>query len=249
MSSTQKINNGTYPVRTILIIGRTGSGKSTLANVITGSDSFEESARSVSVTRNYQIEDYLIDGILYRVVDTVGIGDTRSTELEVLFQLVEAAHCIKYGFNQLLFVTNGRFTETEIKAYDLMRAVVFNEEIIKYTTIVRTNFPEFEEPVKCHEDCDKMIKENGKLSKIIQACNRIIHVDNPPLIGISKATNEEIRKESRTTILEHLNSCNEIYLPKDTKDLNQSIDNYIADEESFQKQINDLNERLQELLV
>jgi hypothetical protein len=121
------------------------------------------------------------------------------------------------------------------------------KDIVKYTTIVRTNFPEFEDVNKCHEDRINMINENEKLSEIVQKC-RIIYVDNPPLVGrpgIVKE-NKQCREESRTRILLHLSLCNEIYLPKNLKDLNKNIDSYMTEAEIFQKQINDLNEKLKE---
>ncbi|CAJ0869275.1 11276_t:CDS:2 [Entrophospora sp. SA101] len=77
--------------RNILLIGRTGSGKSTLANVLVGENKFIESAKSTSVTK--QIEEGIIeidlkeDGsekIKYRVIDTIGLGDTQLTPQGVL---------------------------------------------------------------------------------------------------------------------------------------------------------------------
>ncbi|CAG8607641.1 2400_t:CDS:2 [Ambispora leptoticha] len=104
-------------IRNIILIGRTENGKSTLANVLINSNEFMESAGSISETRKIQIKEFeeTIDTsgdqvIKYRVIDTVGLGDTGLIEKEVLYKVTEASHYIREGLNQILFVTNGRFT-------------------------------------------------------------------------------------------------------------------------------------------
>jgi len=146
--------------KNILLIGRTGSGKSTLANVLMGTDKFVESAKSISVTKNVEegiVEiDLSEDGsekIKYRVIDTIGIGDTKLTPIGVLTRLAEIADRVKKeGLNQVLFITRGRFSKEEIETYDLLSSVIFDKEVIKYTTIVRVGFPEFEDLDVCDED-------------------------------------------------------------------------------------------------
>ena len=49
---------GNEKIKNLLIVGRTGGGKSTLSNVLTDTVEFEESARSVSVTRNFKKKDF-----------------------------------------------------------------------------------------------------------------------------------------------------------------------------------------------
>jgi len=64
-------------IRNIILIGRTGQGKSTLANVITGTNQFKESDKGVSETKSAQEEILEDEGVKYRIVDTIGIGDTQ----------------------------------------------------------------------------------------------------------------------------------------------------------------------------
>jgi len=146
-------NNNTMNTRNnILLIGRTGSGKSTLANVLINENKFNVSSGSVSETKNIEEGTFEVnlkrDGsekIKYRVIDTIGLGDTNMTPQGVLMRLAEMASRVKReGLNQVLFVTKGRFTKEEIEAYDLLSAIIFDKDVIKYTTIVRTDFEDFE---------------------------------------------------------------------------------------------------------
>nr|CAG8630420.1 6139_t:CDS:1 [Entrophospora candida] len=194
---------------TILLFGRIGSGKTTLADVIEDANNTKE--RSCK----------------YEIIDTVGIGDRKLTTQEILYQFVRNIDDIKGGFNQILFVTNGRFKEEEIDAYDLLQSVIFDQDIVNFTTIVRTNFPDFENGDVCDKDRSNMINENNKLSAIIKKCKMVIHVDNPPITHRTKQVAEEIREESRKKILNHLDTCKSIYKPPSLDELNNRIKAYI----------------------
>src|SRR5688572_20676381 len=83
-------NNKDIEIITILLVGSTGSGKSTLANVISDSGDYDTSHRSVSSTKDTNSHNYAINGKIYKIVDTVGIGDTRISPKEVASKLVIA---------------------------------------------------------------------------------------------------------------------------------------------------------------
>ncbi|CAG8560042.1 1356_t:CDS:2, partial [Paraglomus brasilianum] len=177
----------------ILIIGRIGSGKSTLANLLFNKKEnfekegsfkkvFKEGGSSVSKTKKIQVEEFEDSGIRYRIVDTVGIGNTSMSLDKVLRKLALMGYSVKDGLSQILFVTDGRLAEEENSTYDLLKKVVFDESIAEYTTIVRTNFAE------------------------------IIYVDNPPVdIADNEEIvnlNMKRREKSREMLLEHLrNVC------------------------------------------
>jgi predicted GTPase len=206
------------PIKKIIIIGCTGSGKSALANVISGTDKFIESDSSISETKETQGEEFENNGIRYNIFDTVGFGDTKLPSEEVIRSISDAAYSDKNGLSQVLFVVKDRFDEQQRFAYNSLRNIIFGGDVDKYVTIVRTKFSKFEEKKKCEDDKQKMLEENPELAKIINSVNKVIHVDNQSIVeGRSEAYNKEARKlreKSRKKILQHLETCQEVYQPR-----------------------------------
>src|SRR3954464_11588666 len=176
-------------VRTILLLGKTGGGKSTLANVLINRNEnfeevFSESAGMTSETRQNQVEEFEVnltengnERIRFIIVDTVGLCDTRMTEIGVLQRISTMSEQIRDGLNQILFVTGGRFTREEIKSYNLLSQILFDVHVANYTTIVHTHFPEFEDEEACERDRQSLRNENLELFNIIRNA-RIMYVDN-----------------------------------------------------------------------
>src|SRR5581483_1732996 len=81
------VKNNNPIIKNILIVGRTGGGKSTLSNILSNSNEFEESEGSISKTKNFQNKIFKHNGISYRVVDTIGVGDTELTKKKVLYKI------------------------------------------------------------------------------------------------------------------------------------------------------------------
>ncbi|CAG8451884.1 5546_t:CDS:2 [Rhizophagus irregularis] len=208
--------------RNILLIGRTGNGKSALANVISGTSKFKESEFVNSETKDVQIEIVDIDGINYKIVDTVGLGDTELTMQQVLNKLADASHVLRKGLSQVLFVTSGRFTEEELIAFDLLRTVLFDENIVNYTTIVRTKFPGFRKPEKCEEDKKRM--ENDKRTEVVKLCNKFIHVNN---LSEDEDPEQKAREDSRIILRTLLRTCQDEELRKHQKKI-ESLEKEIA---------------------
>jgi len=234
-----------YP-RNILLIGRTGSGKSTLANVLTNTNKFKEGGYGISETKNIQVEEFEHQGIRYRIIDTIGIGDTKLDKKEVLNKIAEAAHAVEGGINQVLFVTSGRFTKEEMSTYELLRKAIFDEDIVKYTTIVKTRTPYFRNTEECQEDKKRMINENEKMKEVINSCVKIIHINN-----LTKDEEPELksRDDSRAILLNHLITCKDLYSPKNLKELNNKTNNSITKKAQLEKDLVELKLQIQTMIA
>ncbi|CAG8493854.1 12947_t:CDS:10 [Cetraspora pellucida] len=232
ISDSQVLEKSNVRSINVLLIGRSGSGKSTLANVISGTNKFKEGEFGVSETREINDEIFEMNRIKYRVIDTPGLGDTKMSKIETLQEISKVYDKIKHGLSQVLFVNSGRFTPEEIEIYNMLKEILFDENIAKYTTIVRTNFNNFEDGEKCEEDVKLLLEEDNKaITEMIKSCDkRIIHVDNPP-INISGSgskrvkrqidLNKEIREISRERLIDHLAKCDKIYKPESIDVLNK----------------------------
>jgi len=116
----------------ILLIGRTGRGKSTLANVLTGTNDFQEGAGGVSQTKSIQYQSFSLDNLdndQYLIIDTPGIGDTKFSSGDVLNIIADAVFLVRKGVHQILFVTSDRFDPYEIATYNILRSVLFDDNV------------------------------------------------------------------------------------------------------------------------
>ena len=245
-------------IRNVLLIGRTGSGKSTLANVLVNKNEdfeevFKESAKSISETKNVKAEKFTVslsedekEKIDYQIIDTIGFGDTKLSNKEVLQLLQDLVPIIgDDGLNQILFVTDGRFTEKEIETYKLLETVIFDKGVVDFTTIIRARFPEFEDQEVCDEDRKELREENEEIFRILKS-SKIIYVDNPPLVGHSLAKNKEIREESRKRLLTYLATCQKIYYPANLAEFKQRIDDYQTKSEQLEKELAEKGQAVKE---
>jgi len=95
---------------------------------------------------------------------------------------------------------------------------------------VRTNFVSFRNQQECARDRQDLLNENRELREIIESCNGILHVDNPPIPVIDEEDDEEEKKDkekemninkkdredSRKLTLNHLiTNCQGIYKLKE----------------------------------
>ena len=169
------------------------------------------------------------ENVRYKIIDTVGISDTKEgTKMslnKVLYNLAKIGREVEDGLSQILLVTDGNSPEQTNSLYNLLKETVFDENIAQYTTIVRTNFPSFEDEGECVKD-KEALKSGGKFGKEI----RIVHVDNPPInirgknVEKKKELNMLTREASREIMLNHLVTRENVYKPNNLNKLNELID-------------------------
>jgi hypothetical protein len=169
-------------IMNILIVGRTGGGKTTLANVLTNTEDFKEGEYGVSMTKNFQKGVLEWNGKKYRVIDTIGFGDTKLFKKKVLYKILDGIFSIPEGISQILFVIDERFTAEEAKIFNLLKGSILNIfEIgtLDYVTIVRIKFNKFKNKNECEADKKQLQDENENFAKIVKSCRDIVYVDNP----------------------------------------------------------------------
>jgi energy-coupling factor transporter ATP-binding protein EcfA2 len=292
--------------KTILLIGSTGKGKSTLANVLTNTNNFKESQKSVSGTREIQSEEFEFnyadlekekldklqakiiseqnnldeedrrffqkilqeylnnkEKIRYCVIDTVGLGDTKLKREEVLDKIAEAVYLARQGVGQIFFVIDEKFNPQEMSNYDLLKNIIFDDQVIAYTTIIRTRFADFKNKDKRQADIELMIEQGDKLAQIINSCQkRVVYVDNPSLNLVPARNETEARKtvrenkitdrkntrnDSRKELINHLNQINQnqtaLYQPSKLKNLSAELAETFEQKKSLEKKLKDLQEK------
>jgi GTPase Era involved in 16S rRNA processing len=181
--------------RNIILIGKTGSGKSALANCLLGEISFKEGEGSISTTKENKEIIFKRSNIRYKIVDTAGIKDTKLSEREIIEKLAEAIKMMPEGICHILFVINGKFTIDEINMFKSVKYAIFEGDVNRYITIVRTNFPSFRNEKKCEEDKNSLISEAEEIKDIIESCNGVIHVNNSIIRDVLDATDDQEKRQ------------------------------------------------------
>ena len=100
----------------ILAWGQTGAGKSALGNAwIQKKDVFQTSEYSESCTKNLQIEQNVIDGIIRYYIDTAGLDSTDGNDQLNNANLVRSLNALNVGINAFFLVISihePRITQT-----------------------------------------------------------------------------------------------------------------------------------------
>ena len=228
-STSSKISRSSFPScsasfstdercdRTVVLLGRTGAGKSTCANVLADkTDLFKTSGRPISKTKEMQREIVSVNWsnktYKVKIVDTIGIGDTKLPQNEVLHRLALTCHEYCDGINAVLFLVKNRFEDKEADAWDMITQVLIGKEIVDYTAIVKTAFEEFDNSEATEAD-RRELEEGEAAKKILPGVKHFIYVDNPSLkYGSMEALTA--RASSRKKLLKHIiEDCQNVFQP------------------------------------
>jgi hypothetical protein len=184
---------------------------------------FRESSGSTSETKKIQFEQFQDEENNYLIIDTPGIGDTKMSDNEVLDIIAEAVYLVREGASQIFFVVSGRFDQSEMATYNLLRTIIFDENITEYTTIARTRFADFRSKKKCEEDVELMIQESQEkkieLEKQIAEKNQQLKTFSSDSEEVKKSEKEieQLSKELKSTLSEIIESCQSKVVHVDNK--------------------------------
>jgi hypothetical protein len=126
------------------------------------------------------------------------------TKEVVFYKIAEGMNALEGGINQVLFVVGGKITKEERNAFKMFYKILDTSRIFRFTTLVRTRFPNFRSSDKCRKDRDDIFKENEEM---FDCFRKIIHVDNPSMDiddELEKATNKRKREDSREILMNYL---------------------------------------------
>ncbi|CAB4431282.1 unnamed protein product [Rhizophagus irregularis] len=241
-------------VKNIIIVGRAGGGKSTLANVLTNTDEFKESAYAVSETKIFRKKEFKWNEINFRVVDTIGAGDTKLSLKDILYKIVDGIYAMPEGISQMLYVVDGRITGEEISTFNMIEDSILQDKIniFGYVTLVRTKFDNFKRTEECKRDKEKLLEGDENIAKIVRKCNDVIHVDNPPInsdfydddddVAQIIKMNKNNRQNSRQKLLEYLEGVdpvkkNKYFKLKTWDKLRENISEYVKNNEDALKML------------
>jgi len=177
------------------------------------------------------------------VVDTVGLGDNRLSEEQVLFKIADACWAVREGLHQVFFMYDRRFSAYTAYVYNLLRAVVFNEEICRFTTIVRTDFWEFENRERCEADI-RDLRQLPVVGEIVQNCARVLHVQNVPNGQIPGVT-VDFQARSRDLLRLHVRNCRELYRPDALNQIKDRITVHMEEKTRIEREKKELEKALE----
>ncbi|XP_065188024.1 GTPase IMAP family member 4-like [Sycon ciliatum] len=240
------------PDRVVVLFGRTGVGKSTVASVLAGRPGcYAESSGIASQTKGIKSRLFRVrlrgETYVLKIIDTMGLGDTglENNDVDVVRQLVHLVRECSGGIHQVMFVTEGRFTEVQHQCFKLLQRVLFTEDVLGYTCVVRTFCDKFEEAEEEARVRTSLCEQSDLMEKI----KHFILVNCPPTEREkTRELYREDRRLSRCKLLEHLiDNCKEVFKPGHLQEASERIEKYDEEGWRLQMQRKELEKQYEEL--
>lgn len=215
-------------MRKVIMVGRTGTGKSTIGNCMLQENVFTESDLSTSCTKFSTGQCREVDDIKITSIDTIGVGDTELSQTQVLNRIADVVRMNPEGINCILFVFDGRFSDAEVTAYNLIFKVLFPDSQ-NHAKLIRNRFKRFRDLTAVATD-KNALERDQKTKPIIDDIGRsnVVYINTDRDIGTDF-------EESGVILRTLIASMNTIYNPKSYQEMVKRIESTEQPEDELKK--------------